>query len=102
MSMMRDALTPPEGILLVTTMDTKGMEALFLKTALEDVGMRVLILDAGIRGQSPSPVTVTREQVARAAGKGLEEVQRLGHEGDALDVMIQRVRRSLSGVLKAG
>ena len=34
--------------LLVVTLDTKGQEALFLKSVLERLGVDVLILDAGI------------------------------------------------------
>ncbi len=47
----------------------------------------MLIMDAGIRGESPVPVDIHRIDVARAGGKPLAEVQTLGHEGKALEVM---------------
>jgi len=68
-------------------MDTKGQEAMFLAECLKSGGVAVKIMDAGIRGECLSPVNVTREEVARAGGKSLPEVQNIGHEGQALAVM---------------
>ncbi len=77
------------GVLLVATMDTKGAEADFVRTRLREAGVEVGILDAGIRGACSHPVLVGREEVARAAGSDLEAVRRVGHEGEALGVMIR-------------
>lgn len=68
-------------------MDTKGKEALYLESCLREAGVRVLILDAGIMGVSSSPVAISREEVAHAAGSTLAEIQALGHEGKALEMM---------------
>ncbi len=73
--------------LIVATMDTKGQEAMFLADCLETEGLAVKIIDAGIRGQCLETVAVTREDVARAGGKSLREVQNIGHEGEALQIM---------------
>lgn len=73
--------------LLIATMDTKGQEALFISDCLKQAGISVRIMDAGIRGSSPVPVDINREAVANAGGKSLAEVQRIGHEGQALEVM---------------
>jgi uncharacterized protein (UPF0261 family) len=69
-------------------MDTKGREAAFVKSCLEEAGVRPVIMDAGIRGESPIPTDVTRREVALAGGKTLDEVRGLGHEGESLAVMI--------------
>ena len=73
--------------LIVATMDTKGQEAMFLADCLKTEGITVKIMDAGIRGQCTGAVNVTREEVARAGGKSLLEVQDIGHEGEALQIM---------------
>lgn len=73
--------------LIVATMDTKGREAVFLADCLKAAGIAVKIMDAGIRGTSPTPVDITREKVARAGGNSLQEVQNIGHEGKALEIM---------------
>jgi len=75
-------------VLIIATMDTKGKETMFLKECLEGEGLGVVIMDAGIRGESPFPVDISRYRVAEAAGSTLSEVQNIGHEGKALDVMI--------------
>ncbi len=75
--------------LLIATMDTKGREALFVAQCLKKKRLTVKILDAGIRGNSPVAVDVTRKEVAAAGGKTLAEVQNIGHEGKALKVMTE-------------
>jgi len=80
-------LTPSAEALIVATMDTKGREALFIAALLKQAGIGVQIMDAGIRGNSPAPVDIRREEVATAGGKLLAEVQNIGHEGQALEVM---------------
>ena len=86
--MERKIAPPAAAVLLVATMDTKGEEAVFLKTCFDRIGIPVLIMDAGIRGESPVPVDVTREQVAESGGKTLADVRNIGHEGKSLGVMI--------------
>jgi uncharacterized protein (UPF0261 family) len=80
-------LTQSAEALLVATMDTKGQEALFISTCLQQAGISVQIMDAGIRGNSPVPVDISRTEVAEAGGKSLVEVQSIGNEGEALAVM---------------
>ena len=82
-------MTQSATALLVATMDTKGQEALFLANCLQQAGISVQIMDAGIKGNSPVPVDISRTEVAKTGGKSLAEVQNIGHEGQALEVMIK-------------
>ena len=82
-----ESLTRSPEALLIATMDTKGQEALFISTCLQQAGLSVQIMDAGIRGTSPVSVDINRVEVAKAGGKSLAEVQSIGHEGKALEVM---------------
>jgi uncharacterized protein (UPF0261 family) len=82
-------LNDSERVLLVATMDTKGREALYIEDCLNEAGIPAVILDAGIRGRSPTQTGVSREVVAKAGGKPLGKVQCIGNEGEALDVMIK-------------
>jgi len=70
-------------------MDTKGREALYLAECLKKQEISVKILDAGIQGKSAVPVDIVREDVAKAGGKSLSEVQNIGHEGKALQIMME-------------
>ena len=80
-------MTQSAEALLIATMDTKGQEALFISTCLQQAGISVQIMDAGIKGNRPVPVDISRTEVAEAGGKSLAEVQRIGNEGEALAVM---------------
>jgi uncharacterized protein (UPF0261 family) len=74
--------------LVVATMDTKGQEALFLATCLEEQNITVKLLDAGIKGKSPVTADIPREDVAMAGGMNLSEVQNIAHEAQALQIMM--------------
>jgi uncharacterized protein (UPF0261 family) len=74
--------------LLVVTLDTKGQEALFLKSVLERLGLEVMIMDTGI---FPSPMgdgDVSRHEVALAGGRSIDELIRAGNKGEAINAMI--------------
>ena len=75
--------------LLIATLDTKGQEALFLAACLKKQKVTLKILDAGIKGKSPVAADITREEVATTGGKALSEVQNIGHEGKALQIMTE-------------
>jgi uncharacterized protein (UPF0261 family) len=68
-------------------MDTKSQEALFISDSLQQAGIPVQIMDAGIRGNCPVPVNISRSEVAKASGKSMAEVLNIGHEGKALEIM---------------
>ena len=73
--------------LLIATMDTKSQEALFIAECMKKENIPLKILDGGIRGKSPVPVDITREEVASAGGKTLTDVQNIANEGKALGFM---------------
>ena len=85
-------------VLLVATMDTKFREAGFIESCLKESGCSVQVMDAGIRGESPVPVTITRQEVARAGGKTLQEVQSIGQEGEALSIMLKGACRIAAAI----
>jgi uncharacterized protein (UPF0261 family) len=88
-------MDPRPAILLVATMDTKAEMVLYLQECLEEGGVEVLLMDVGIMGLSPLPVAVSRDDVAHAAGYSLADVQNIGHEGKAAEIMIDgAVRRA--------
>lgn len=88
-----DEMENQRKVLLLATMDTKFKEAAFIRSTLTRMDVPVLTMDAGIRGTCPIDVDIHREEVAGAAGKRLEDVQEIGHEGHALDCMIRGARK---------
>mgnify|MGYP003932458389 CR=1 FL=1 len=61
-------------ILLISTMDTKGEETLYLKKKIEEIGPGTLLMDLAMRGEEASPADIPPEQVAEAAGSSLREI----------------------------
>ena len=55
-------------VVLVGTLDTKGVEYGFLRDRLREAGVDVVIVDAGVLGEPAIEADVPREEVARAGG----------------------------------
>jgi uncharacterized protein (UPF0261 family) len=52
-------------IVVVSTLDTKGMEANFLKGLIENKGHRVILLDANTGGEPLIPPTISANEVQK-------------------------------------
>lgn len=76
-------------VLMVVTLDTKEMEARFLRQCLEDNGIEVYCLDASIRRTVVGDSDITPDQIAAAVGKTMPEIRALNHEGKCLAIMIE-------------
>lgn len=76
-------------ILIVSVLDTKGVEVAFLRDQIKSMGANVIIMDCGILGEPYFKAEITREEVAEAAGLTHPEVQRIPSEGEALGTMIE-------------
>lgn len=90
-------------VLMIVTLDTKAVEAQFIRQTLEAEGVDVIHLDASIRDPTDPNVEIAPEAVAAAAGKTIQEVRDLRHEGKCQAVMIEapssarwRPRRSMA------
>jgi uncharacterized protein (UPF0261 family) len=74
-------------VVLVGTLDTKGIEYGFLRDRLREAGVEVLLVDAGVMGEPLVEPDVSREQVASAAGVDHAELVRAADRGAAVDAM---------------
>ncbi|MEB0114603.1 Tm-1-like ATP-binding domain-containing protein, partial [Variovorax sp. RTB1] len=98
-------------VLMIITLDTKAVDAKYIRDVLESQGVDVVHLDASIRESSDSSAEITPEAVARAAGKTIQEVRDLKHEGKCQAVMIEgsvkcalefHAKHGLSGIIGVG
>ncbi len=98
-------------ILLLGTLDTKGVEIGFVRELLSASGLGVLVLDAGVLGDPPFPADITAEQVFAAAGTSLTAVRQTGDRGQAVEsaargvvrlVLDLQARGEVDGVLGLG
>ncbi|MFG2639472.1 Tm-1-like ATP-binding domain-containing protein [Streptomyces sp. NPDC048370] len=98
-------------VVLVGTLDTKGLEYGWLRARLESRGVEVIMVDTGVIGAPRIPADVSRAEVARAAGVDLDGLRSEGDRGAAVTAMARGaaeiVRRlhaegRLHGVLALG
>ena len=71
-------------IYLFATLDTKGVEAAFLRDCLVAAGLAVKLVDVGSLGDPQVPPDVPRETVFDAAGHSLAEIAAAGDRGAAV------------------
>jgi uncharacterized protein (UPF0261 family) len=74
-------------IAVVSTLDTKGEHAAFIKQIIEARGHQPILMDIGVLGQPAMPATVAREEIAQAGGAELHALVAAKDRGKALAVM---------------
>lgn len=74
-------------VVLIGTLDTKGLEYDYLRARLREAGCEVLLVDVGVRGEPLARPDITREAVARAANTELATLAEAGERGAAIEVM---------------
>src|SRR5262245_49154572 len=71
-------------VYLIATLDTKGIEAAFVRDQLAALGVPALLIDAGCQGTPATNADISRNEVFAAAGTSLAEMQRHGDRGVAV------------------
>jgi uncharacterized protein (UPF0261 family) len=74
-------------VVLLGTLDTKGVEYEYLRERVQAAGCEVILVDAGIKGSSLVQPTITREQVAKAVGADVTQLAAAGDRGIAIETM---------------
>jgi uncharacterized protein (UPF0261 family) len=75
-------------VVLVGTLDTKGVEYAFLRDRIMEAGVdEVVLVDAGVLGEPQVAADVSREEVARAGGADHAELVRAADRGAAVTAM---------------
>lgn len=76
-------------VVLMATLDTKGEEVQYVKRLIEGRGLRVLVVDTGVRGEPYFQADVSREHVAAAAGEDVHALAEARDRGRAAGIMGQ-------------
>ena len=74
-------------VVLVGTLDTKGVELAFVRERLRERGCEVLLVDCGVLGEPAVAPDVTREEVAAAAGADARALAEAADRGAAVAAM---------------
>lgn len=61
-------------IAVLATLDTKGIEAQFIREQIEETGSSAIVIDAGVIGTPMCTPDITREEVAREGGTELSDL----------------------------
>jgi uncharacterized protein (UPF0261 family) len=75
-------------VLLIGTLDTKGVEIGYVRDRIRDAGVETLVLDSGIRGRPLLEADIPRDAVAEAGGHKLADLQNAGTRGAAVERML--------------
>jgi uncharacterized protein (UPF0261 family) len=79
-------------VVLIGTLDTKGPEVAYLRDRILESGLKACVLDAGILGEAVGICPdIPRQEVARAAGKHINEIRNAGSRGAAVAQMMRGV-----------
>ena len=98
-------------VLLIGTLDTKGVETAFMRDRLVAAGVPVLVADAGSVGLPHFPPDIPREKVFAAGGTSLAAVAKANDRGTAVAAAARGLAKiaadlhrkgNLSGVLGLG
>jgi len=74
-------------VVLLGTLDTKGLEYAYLRDRLRREGVDVVLVDTGVLDTPLAEPDVTREEVAEAAGADVRALAATGDRGEAVETM---------------
>jgi uncharacterized protein (UPF0261 family) len=89
-------------IAVLATLDTKGAEAEFLRSKLEALGGKALLVDLGVLGKPAARADVTRAEVAQAGGKELAGLLQQPTREAAQPVMVAGATKLLQERVQQG
>jgi uncharacterized protein (UPF0261 family) len=98
-------------VVLVGTLDTKGVEFGFVRDLVRREGLSTLVIDAGVLGPAMLAPDIAREEVFRRAGTSLAEIKKANDRGAAVEAAARGVaalilelhrQRRVDGVLGLG
>jgi uncharacterized protein (UPF0261 family) len=80
-------------VVLIGTLDTKGIETAFVRDLLRQAGLVALVVDAGVLQPPTIPPDISRDQVFAAASASLAVLQKTGDRGKAVAAAARGVAR---------
>jgi uncharacterized protein (UPF0261 family) len=89
-------------IILLGTLDTKGVEYQFVRDLLNGQGLPTLVIDAGVTGPPHFTPDVPREKVFAAAGTSLDAILRANDRGKAVETAAKGAAKHVVDLYKQG
>ena len=89
-------------IVVLATLDTKGVEAQYVKEQIEKLGAKALIVDVGVVGEPAIKADVSREAVAEAGGTPLAKLLEDPDREVAAPIMAQGATNIITRLAEEG
>jgi uncharacterized protein (UPF0261 family) len=87
-------------IVLVSTLDTKGAEAAFLKKLIQERGHRIILLDTNTGGEPSIPPDISAKEIAKSVGCNIEEVRKIKDTAKASSIVIEGAIKKVKSLLE--
>jgi uncharacterized protein (UPF0261 family) len=91
-----------KNIIMVSTLVTKGSEAAFLKTFIQERGHRVILLDTNTGGEASLLPDISAKDVAKAGGGEIEVIRKMKDTEKASAIMIEGAIKKVKSLLEKG
>jgi uncharacterized protein (UPF0261 family) len=89
-------------ILIISTLDTKEQETLYLKEKIETLGPKTLLMDISMRGGGISEADISPADVASAGGSNLDEILKSKDRSLITNIFIQGACRIAREIMAKG
>jgi uncharacterized protein (UPF0261 family) len=89
-------------IVLVSTLDTKGSEAAFLKDLIQARGHRVILMDINTGGEPSIPPDISSKEIAEAGGGNIDEMRGIIDTAKVSSIMMKGAIKKVKGLLDKG
>jgi uncharacterized protein (UPF0261 family) len=89
-------------VLLVGTLDTKGIEIGYVRDRLRAAGVAVTVIDAGVLGPPGIEPDISRDRVFTAAGADWDQVRTAGDRGRAVALAAAGVAKLATDLARTG
>lgn len=89
-------------VLLIGTLDTKGLECAYVRDQLRAAGVAVTVVDAGVLGPPAFEPEISRQAVFAAAGANAETVKATGDRGKAVALAAAGVAKIAANLHQQG
>jgi uncharacterized protein (UPF0261 family) len=91
-----------ETIVMVSTLDTKGSEASFLKSLIQDRGYRVILLDINTGGEPSIRPDISAKELAESGGGNIEEMKKMKDTAKVSSIMIEGAIKKVNSLFEKG
>ncbi len=92
----------PKSVIVISTLDTKGRETLYLRDKLRAIGLNPILMDISGRGSDIAAIDIPADHVAEAGGGDFEEMKASRDRTRITNIMMAGGSRLALDLLKKG